>query len=237
MGQETVEDLQALLEAPFPREAMSKDSSRGFDLTSIKAQWVVDRLNNVFGIFGWDFKPSFEQSANHVLCHGVLTVRQTISTFQQETSDHPLSSATQETFLREVAQTGSHEIRKNIGDAYKSASTDCLGKAASWLGIGNDVFKGNIDPRTLAPKANTSAQAAPQNKPQPINMGADPGNWSVSFGKYKGQIMNDIQPAELENYAAFLMKDKTTEEIKAFTGGAKEFLVRLKALKALSVGE
>jgi len=147
MGQKTAAEFQELLEAPFPKEAMSKDGSRGFDLTSIKAQWVVDRLNSVFGIWGWDFKPSFEQVGNHIVCHGVLTV-------------------TWEGVSREVAQTGSHEIKKNVGDAYKSASTDCLGKAASWIGIGNDVFKGNIDPRTLAPKANTSAQAAPQNKPR-----------------------------------------------------------------------
>jgi hypothetical protein len=40
------------LPASFPAEALSADTSRGFELTSIKAAYVVERLNEVFGLCG-----------------------------------------------------------------------------------------------------------------------------------------------------------------------------------------
>jgi hypothetical protein len=40
------------LKARFPAEALSADTSRGFELTSIKAAYVVERLNEVFGLCG-----------------------------------------------------------------------------------------------------------------------------------------------------------------------------------------
>ena len=51
-GEQTVLDENEVYEAlaaPFPDEALAKDSSRGFDLTSVKAQYVVERLNTVLG--------------------------------------------------------------------------------------------------------------------------------------------------------------------------------------------
>ena len=50
------DEQKALLLADFPAEALSKDTSRGFELTSIKAMYVIERLNDVFGIIhvSWD---------------------------------------------------------------------------------------------------------------------------------------------------------------------------------------
>ena len=45
------DQVQALW-SPFPPEALSKDTSRGFELTSIKAAYVIERLNEVFGLCG-----------------------------------------------------------------------------------------------------------------------------------------------------------------------------------------
>ena len=45
------DQLQAI-KAPFPPEALSADTSRGFELTSIKAAFVIERLNEVFGPIG-----------------------------------------------------------------------------------------------------------------------------------------------------------------------------------------
>jgi hypothetical protein len=47
----TQDQIQAL-KAPFPSEALSSDTSRGFELTSIKAAFVIERLNEVFGPCG-----------------------------------------------------------------------------------------------------------------------------------------------------------------------------------------
>jgi hypothetical protein len=52
----TQEQVQAL-RAPFPAEALKPDTSRGFELTSIKAAYVIERLNGVFGPcgIGWRY--------------------------------------------------------------------------------------------------------------------------------------------------------------------------------------
>jgi hypothetical protein len=50
----TEDQIQAL-KAPFPSEALSSDTSRGFELTSIKAAQapaVIERLSEVFGSCG-----------------------------------------------------------------------------------------------------------------------------------------------------------------------------------------
>ena len=52
-----------------------------------------------------------------------------------------------------VDAIGFSENKKNIGDAYKGARTDALSKAASYLGLGNDMFKGMISPPGAPQKA------------------------------------------------------------------------------------
>lgn len=149
---------QQLSEA-FPAEALSADTSRGFALTSIKAQYVVERLNNVFGIGGWRLTGNYEAtkdaSGNEtgVLFHGELVVR--------------LGSKT-----HAVATVGYSDSKKNKGDQYKGAKTDALSKAASYLGVGNEVFKGLVDPMNL--QAGTEARA---------NGSAESKGKSASFGK------------------------------------------------------
>ena len=49
-GELTDKQIYDKLKAPFPKDAYSCDSSRGFNLTSIKAQYVIERLNDVLGI-------------------------------------------------------------------------------------------------------------------------------------------------------------------------------------------
>ncbi len=118
-----------LIDKDFPPEALSADNSRGFELTSIKAQYVIERLNDVFGIGGWDyiFKPVIETPEEIVM---QVEIR-----FSESSS---------------VAQYGSRQIVKNkkgvgrLGDAYKGAVTDGLTKCASIIGIGHNVFKGNV---------------------------------------------------------------------------------------------
>ena len=75
----TQDQIQAL-KAPFPPEALSSDISHGFELTSIKAAFVIERLNEVFGPcgVGWRYAHSpFEElqtdngrvEIEYVWCH------------------------------------------------------------------------------------------------------------------------------------------------------------------------
>lgn len=115
-------DIYQKLTKKFPNDAISTDSSRGFDLTSIKAQYVVERLNEVFGIAGWSLHGEFKPADRGILFIGELTLK---------------------TLNHSVQAIGFSLIKKVLGDSYKSARTDALSKAASWIGVGNEIFKGH----------------------------------------------------------------------------------------------
>jgi len=112
------------LKAEFPKEALSKDTSRGFELTSVKAQYIIERLNEVLGIGGWQLKGEFTDHPNGVLYFGNLHIM------------------LPNDVCHTVEAIGFCGKKKNIGDMYKSARTDALSKAASQVGVANSVFKG-----------------------------------------------------------------------------------------------
>lgn len=121
----------------FTGEALTKDSSRGFDLTSIKAQYVVERLNEVFGIDGWDAR------------YDVVTLDPEKGCIMK-----CLLTAKVEGLQPIIRMSfGGCAAKKNLGDMSKSAMTDALGKAASHMGIGNEVFKGKVKPPGSKPRS------------------------------------------------------------------------------------
>ena len=123
------------LKKPFPKEALSTDSSRGFDLTSVKAQYVVERLNEVVGINNWRHQGDYELVEGGVIFKGSLIISRGL--------DGTVRDA-----------VGYAQIKRNIGDAYKGAKTDSLSKCASQFGLANEVFKGNVAPPSKSkPKA------------------------------------------------------------------------------------
>lgn len=125
-----MDDIYKKLTEAFPDEALSVDNSRGFDLTSIKSQYVVERLNTVFGVSNW--KADYVvQIHNDQQCIVKCVL---IANFDNG-----------EKMIQRCAFGGS-PIKKNPGDTIKSAMTDSLSKAASHMGIGNDVFKGKVKP-------------------------------------------------------------------------------------------
>ena len=156
------DQLQAI-KAPFPPEALGADTSRGFELTSIKAAFVIERLNEVFGPcgVGWRYVHSlfevlhtsdgraeivtevafqyrFAATNERVGCDRVVWDAQ-IKDWAFRNSNHDWSEP--------IFACGGHGVGKGgapLTDARKSAVTDGLTKAASMLGIGHEVFKGMI---------------------------------------------------------------------------------------------
>ena len=130
----TLKDAFNEFKKEFPEEAYSTDGSRGFDLTSLKAQYIVERLNDVTyqNNGGWYLTGEYQETDNGVLYYGQLTV-----------------SIGEESVIRENVGFGKWAKHSNDGDAYKSAATDCLGKCASHIGIGNEMYKGNIVLKSL----------------------------------------------------------------------------------------
>ena len=128
------DDLRKNLREPFPPEAISQHPTKTF-LSTIKAIYVVERLNDVFGIGEWELEHEIvKDDPEYVTVRGRLVIKN-------------LGFGTSE-------QYGGHKkTGKNTepADGYKSAVTDCLSKCASYLEIGIDVFKGLADP----PKSGT----------------------------------------------------------------------------------
>ena len=119
--------LYEQLSAPFPQEAYTRDDSRGFALTSLKPQYIVERLNEVCGVDGWELVGEFTRGDGDVLFTGKLVINDGFTGHGQ-------------------IAVGAALIKKSLSDAYKSAKTDALSKAASYFGVGNDMFKGLVEP-------------------------------------------------------------------------------------------
>jgi hypothetical protein len=158
------DQVQALL-SPFPDEALSADTSRGFELTSIKAAFVIERLNEAFGPcgIGWRYVHSrFEEVETGNRCVEIV-VECTLQYRFKSTNDcfacGPVmwdagggdwavhAGASNNDWSEPILVCGSKSLGKDgdvITDARKSAVTDGLMKAASMIGVGHEVFKGLV---------------------------------------------------------------------------------------------
>jgi len=120
-------EMRKELRKPFPAEAYSKHPTKTF-LTTLKAMYITERLNDVFGIGRWSINVEIiERTDDYVLVQGEFICL-----------DHEVLVP---------KQFGGHKTTgKNteIADGYKSALTDCQSKIASYFEVGIDMFKGKI---------------------------------------------------------------------------------------------
>ena len=116
------------LKKPLPSEAISQHPTKTY-LSSIKAIYVTERLNDVFGCGSWQIKAE-KISENE---QGMVVIKTTLTI--------PEYGVYYESF---GGNDNGGEKSKNfdLGDAYKGATTDGITKIGSYLGIGIDVFMG-----------------------------------------------------------------------------------------------
>jgi hypothetical protein len=118
------EELKTKLKEPLPAGAVSPNPQKP-GLSAIKVIYVVERLNDVFGLSGWRVDNEVVETGRMVVVRATLVIpRYGIAIEQFGGNDNP-----------------------DRGDAYKGACTDALSKCASYLGIGMDVYKGLTDNR------------------------------------------------------------------------------------------
>jgi hypothetical protein len=113
-------EKQAQLVRPLPPEAVTPHPTKTY-LSSIKSIYVTERLNEVFGVGSWRVEVEKVDQANKMV---VVKVHLTIPAYGIDYECY-----------------GGND-NADLGDAYKGATTDALTKIASWLGIGQEVFKG-----------------------------------------------------------------------------------------------
>jgi hypothetical protein len=124
-------ELRAKLRAPMPPDSIKQHPTKTY-LSTIKAIYVAERLNDVFGVNGWDME------------HEVVEV------FKNEQDKPHYVLMAGRIYLREFDlytswQYGGHELLgkgTEPADGFKSAVTDAMSKCASYLEIGIQVFKG-----------------------------------------------------------------------------------------------
>ena len=130
------EDVKNKLKEPLPREAVSPNPQKP-GLSVIKVIYVVERLNEVFGLNGWHVDNEVVETGRMVVVRATLSIpRYAIAIEQFGGNDNP-----------------------DRGDAYKGACTDALSKCASYLGIGMDVYKGLYEQPDGGPRNGTSSAA------------------------------------------------------------------------------
>jgi len=120
------------LKKPLPKEAIKPHPTKTY-LSSIKAIYVTERFNDVFGIGKWTQKV---EAISHNKENGMVVVKVTFEV--------PELNIYYESFGGND-NGGTNSKNFDLGDAYKGATTDALTKIGSYLGVGIDVFKGKHD--------------------------------------------------------------------------------------------
>lgn len=117
-------EMVDMLRMPInPRALGTKPGSAG--LTSIKAIYITERLNEVFGCGAWKVSTRLvseqkNENKTMVVCHTTLSIPQ---------------------YGIEYECFGGND-NPDYGDAYKGATTDAITKIGSYLGVGHLIFKG-----------------------------------------------------------------------------------------------
>lgn len=135
MSKTLTQEQTTLLFSPLPAEAVKQHPSKSF-LSVISPIYVVERLNQVFGVGKWEYRTEpvseVESSGNTgrmCVVKGIMDIPEYGIHLEQYGGNNNLDT----------------------GDAYKGAATDALTKIASYLGIGFDVYKGRSRPAYGAP--------------------------------------------------------------------------------------
>lgn len=115
--------------APLPKEALRVHPTKPF-LTVITPIYVLERLNQVFGVGKWEFRTEPVTIGTGMRNKGPMCVVKGIL----DIPDYAIH----------LEQYGGND-NVDMGDAYKGAATDALTKIASYLGIGFEVYKGKGD--------------------------------------------------------------------------------------------
>jgi hypothetical protein len=167
-----------ILHRDFPPEAVQEKKSfvdpvtqKQKFLKGYKPQYITERLNEAFGHDCWDWEilkhgmEKIEVKTKTIIEVWVLG-RFSLNTFVKD----EVSGRITKTLISFKDQFGTSNVNSgmDLGDAYKSASTDALGKCASWFDIGGKAYKGlekrtpmsvdDIEPKNIEPESDIDAK-------------------------------------------------------------------------------
>lgn len=191
--------MRELLRKPLPTEAVKPHPTKTY-LSSIKAIYVTERLNEVFGVGSWSLKTDHILTTDKgmVVCKTILEIKEYGIYYESfGGSDNG----------------GENSKNFDLGDAYKGATTDAITKICSYMEIGIDVFKGKAGASSAQSSNNT------ENKPlQPSNQFAnDERPWLTdkAFETVKSRMLNGELDVFEKTTQAFRIKKAFHEELQA----------------------
>lgn len=164
-----VAHVNELLEAGEPHN-ISIDEHSGY--TGYKPQYVVDAMNEAFGLGGWGFE---ELDSSIDGADKVTLVVSKVKVWIKDVTFQP-------------AAWGQGRItRGDVGDARKSAQTDALKKALSYFSIGAKAYQGLLK----AKEGNGQKQAQATNG-SAVQAKKAPSQEQVSQQKSNGPSLSDL---------------------------------------------
>jgi hypothetical protein len=180
------QEMRDALRKPLPDEAISEHPTKTF-LSTIKAIYVVERLNDVFGIGEWNISNEIvSKEGKWIIVKAVFTVNG---------------------YNIRIEQFGGND-NSDPGDAYKGAATDALTKIGSYLEIGIDVFKGLSNP-------NKAKKTEPQDQRPPVKEDNRPWLTEKQLDKIVERIKNGEPQLKETATKEFRMKKEYREKILA----------------------
>lgn len=168
--------------ADFPAQAYSQDNSRGFPLTSVKAAYVFERLNQIFGLcgYGWRYAHSeiitwgaskqdelvVEVALQYRIADGLVAEFSPPVVWDNVAKQWTTVGEQPTVWSEPVFAFGGKMIfgkgSAPVTDSHKSAVTDGLTKAAAMIGVAQSVFKGHFNIEALETQpANIPARPMP----------------------------------------------------------------------------
>ncbi len=138
LNKEIPESVLKALKAPLPAEAVGQHPTQSY-LSTIKAIYVVERFNDVFGLGGWKIE--------NTVVEKVAITKFNKKTQKEYVVDMVVVKAvfTCPNYGIYIESFGGND-NDDLGDAYKGACTDALTKVGSYLYVGMDVYKGLATP-------------------------------------------------------------------------------------------
>lgn len=203
-GSKTVpSELVRKLYAPLPPEAIRPHPTKEY-LSSVKAIFVIERLNEVFGIGGWTYRSEVIENPGPTQ----------VPDRRQGAAPGAMKDKAGMIVVRVVFRVAAFGIRleqfggsdnEDRGDAYKGAVTDALSKIASYLGIAIDVYKGG-GPTKVNPRGTAVAQPqmiSPESKPTREKQPApwtNRGTMRAQFGRIRERVGEVVYLGALAKY-------------------------------------
>lgn len=134
-----VKNLYYKLSAKFPEASIQRtkksETRKGYDTTGISYQFIVNRFNEVFGIFGWsndnEIIAVYEGKFKSGQPYYDVTIQVTIT-------------INEGSLVTKRSCYGGH-ISSSYGDACKGAMTNAFKKTAALFGVGKEAYEGTID--------------------------------------------------------------------------------------------